>query len=184
MTPPDYAIHMLVPLALMLGLAVWRDVRRHRIDNWITFPGVLLALGLQLWLAGMAGAAHALGGLLIGLSVLLPFHVFGGMAAGDVKLMAAAGAFLGPMDTLFAAAAALLAGCLLALGVLIARGTLRDGLGHVGRQLVLGTMTHVWVPAAPGTAAAQRFPYAAAIACGCFATVAWRLLTSAQGLAS
>lgn len=163
-------------LAVMLGLALWRDVTRHRIDNWITFPGAAIALGLHLWLAGGAGLAFALGGLLIGLSALLPFQVFGGMAAGDVKLMAAAGAFLGPLDTLIAVAATLLAGSLLALGVLIATGGVREGLGHIGRQLAAWGVTRVWVPAPPGTAAAQRFPYALAISIGSLTVVAWRVL--------
>jgi prepilin peptidase CpaA len=181
--PPD---RLLLPglLALLLGLAVWRDVSRHRIDNWITFPGALVALVLHGLYGGAAGLGFALGGLGLGLVALLPFHLYGGMAAGDVKLMAAAGAFLGPVDALLGAASSLLAGTLLALVVLGVNGGLREGLGHIGRQLVACGMTRVWVSAAPGTAAAHRFPYAAAIACGCLSVAAWRLLAAATGMTS
>jgi prepilin peptidase CpaA len=117
----------------------------------------------------------------MGLVALLPFHAYGGMAAGDVKLMAAAGAFLGPLDALLAVATTLAAGSALALAVLAARGGLREGIGHIGRQLAAGSLTGLWVPAAPGTAAAQRFPYAAAIAFGSLAIAAWRWLHMTPG---
>jgi prepilin peptidase CpaA len=181
MTMPDAATAIAMPLAIMLMAAVWRDVRCHRIDNWITFSGALAALVLHATLAGGSGLLYALGGLGVGLVALLPFHAYGGMAAGDVKLMAAAGAFLGPLDALLAVATTLAAGSALALGVLAARGGLREGLGHIGRQLAAGSLTGVWVPAAPGTAAAQRFPYAAAIAFGALAIAAWRWLHMTPG---
>ncbi len=181
MTMPDPASVASVPLAIMLLAAVWRDVRCHRIDNWITFPGALTALVLHASCTGGNGLLHALGGLGVGLLALLPFHAYGGMAAGDVKLMAAAGAFLGPLDALLAAATTLAVGSVMALGVLAMRGGLRQGLGHIGRQLAAGSLTGVWVPAAPGTAAAQRFPYAAAIAFGSLAVAAWRWLHMTPG---
>jgi prepilin peptidase CpaA len=169
-------------LAVMLGLAVWRDVTCHRVDNWITLPGAVLALGVHFSYGGLAGLGFALGGLAVGLLALLPFHAIGGMAAGDVKLMAATGAFLGPLDALLGTAFSLLAGSLLALGVLATLGGLRQGLGHIGRQLVACGMTRVWISAAPGTAAAHRFPYALAIACGGLAVAGWRWLGPATGL--
>lgn len=165
---------LLIALAVMLAAALWRDLAHRRIDNWITFTGAACAIGLHLTLAGAEGAGFALGGLAVGLIVLLPFYISGGMAAGDVKLMAAAGAFLGPVDCLWAAGFSLMTGAVLAVGVLAIGGGLREGLTHVSRQIFAYSMTQVWAPAAAGTAASHRFPYALAITCGCLMVTLWR----------
>jgi prepilin peptidase CpaA len=183
MYPPDDTALGVMLLIAMLGVAVWRDIGCHRIDNWITFPAAFIALCLHQYVGGLDGLVFALGGLLIGLVCFLPLHIAGGMAAGDVKLMAAAGAFLGPMNTLVAVALSLVAGSVVGIMVLAGRGGLRDGLSHVGRQLVAASMTRVWMDARPGSAAAQRFPYAIAIAIGCLATLAWQSLFVLPGMA-
>jgi prepilin peptidase CpaA len=172
----DGMMVLATPLTLMLGLAAWRDISRHRIDNWITFTGAALALGIHFLQGGLAGLGVALAGLAVGLAALLPFYAWGGMAAGDIKLMAAAGAFLGPVGALLAAAFSLMTGSLMALGVLAQRRGLRQGLAHIGRQLAACGMTGVWITAPPDTPAAQRFPYAIAIACGCLAAAGWNWL--------
>lgn len=182
MYPPEDRLLVLMPMLAMLCLAVWRDVQRNRIDNWITFPAVLIAACAHLYINGASGFLYALGGLAVGLALLMPFHVAGGMAAGDVKLMGAVGAFLGPMDSLVAAGASLVAGSLFGVITLATRGGLRTGLDHIGRQLVSASMTRIWVNAAPGSAAAHRFPYAIAIATGCLATLALQHFNALPGM--
>ncbi len=181
MTSHDAAVMVPILLVAMLGLALWRDLSAHRIDNWLTFSGAVLATMLHLFLSGSSGVLYALGGLAVGFLLLLPLYAYGGMAAGDVKLMAAAGAFLGPTDAALSVAASLLAGSVLAVCVLSLRGGTREGLGHIGQQLIGFSMTRVWVKAAPGSAASHRFPYALAIGCGCLAVMAWRLLYTSPG---
>ncbi len=165
---------LMAALAAMLMLAVIRDMAHNRIDNAITFPGAVLAIGLHLSLSGWIGVGYALSGLLVGLLVLLPFHLAGGMAAGDVKLMAAAGAYLGPLDAFWAGCWSLIAGGVMGLAVLTAKGGVRGGLFASVRQFFTYAMTRVWVPPPADSAAAHRFPYAAAIAGGGLAVVAWR----------
>lgn len=153
-------------VTVSLAAAVWRDATKHRIDNWITFPGAMLAVGLQIYFSGPGGAVDALVGLVVGLAVLMPFYVLHGMAAGDVKLMAAIGACLGPSLAFWAAAYALIAGAVLAAGVLAIRGELGRGVTHMSRQAWAYAWTRVWVPGESTTVLAQRFPYATAIAAG------------------
>ena len=92
-----------VLLAIGLGVAaVVLDLGRRRVPNWLTAAGLAGGLGCAAW-----GGWHALGtaaaGTLVGFLVLLPFFLCGAMGGGDVKLMAAYGALLGPSGILLAA---------------------------------------------------------------------------------
>ncbi len=162
---------LLVLLASMLAVSLWRDARHHRIDNWITFTGAFLGIAVQGGLAGASGAMQAAAGGGVGLLVLLPFYMRGGMAAGDVKLMAAAGTCLGPLAAFWAGAYTLVTGAFLALLFVGVRGGLGQTVGHMRRQFRGYALTRVWVPAASHSVLSQRFPYAAAIAGGCLLLV-------------
>lgn len=94
----------------VLATAVTYDIRFSRIPNWLTFPVMATAIVYHTFTTGVLGFALSVGGLVIGFSVFLVFYVKGGMGAGDVKLMAAMGALLGPRDILFAAAFTAIAG--------------------------------------------------------------------------
>jgi prepilin peptidase CpaA len=111
-------------LLSLLAAAVWSDLRENRIPNWVS--GGILLLGLALYVAqdGAAGIVSALSGAGIGLVLFLPLYARGAMGAGDVKLMAAAGAWLGPLGALFGCAASLVAGLLFAVVALLSRSAL------------------------------------------------------------
>ena len=92
----------------------WLGHRLRRVPNWLTAAG--LAAGLACALpGGWRGLALATAGAALGFALLLPFHWCGAMGGGDVKLMAAFGAFLGPAGILLAAFFAAIAGGLLPL---------------------------------------------------------------------
>jgi prepilin peptidase CpaA len=105
--------------------------------------------------------------------VFLPFYLLGGMGAGDVKMMAAAGAFLTPLTSLLAAAFSLVAGSLLGLALLFTRGGAMPALRRYGSTVACLARTGRVLHAKPAAdeVATQRFPYAVAIAAGVLAAV-------------
>jgi prepilin peptidase CpaA len=151
-------------LALSLGLAaaVVTDVRSRRIPNWLT--GAIAGGGFGLAFGGGGVTPlDALLGLLAGLALMLPGHMIGATGAGDVKLMAAIGVFLGPGLVFRAFLYSALAGGVMALAIASRRGLLTE--------TVLGTTGLVTSPSAtrdtivtPGRG--NRFPYGPAIAAG------------------
>lgn len=70
---------------------------------------------MWIWESGMAGGGSALLGMLVGAGVFLPIYLVRGMGAGDVKLMAAAGTFLGPVHAFLAALTVAMVGGAIAL---------------------------------------------------------------------
>lgn len=171
-----YHISTLLLLGLLVAAAVI-DLRCHRIPNLISLGGSIICLGLYIGLLGFGheGLLTGLAGMGVGLLIFLPFYAMGGMGAGDVKLMAMAGTFLGPLHALLAAGLALGAGSLMGLGILL----MRRGVAQMARRhlstLQCLTVTGKWsyVPPGEDQAAAIRFPYAAAIAVGTLITLWW-----------
>ena len=91
-------------------LAAGTDVATRRIPNVLTFGAAALALLYYAFTSGLSGLGWATAGWLVGAAVFFPFFALGGMGAGDVKLVAALGAWLGPMGAVKVAIAAAIAG--------------------------------------------------------------------------
>src|SRR5262249_6952689 len=108
-------------VALALGLtAVVEDLRRRTLPNWLTATGAAAGMALAAP-RGWGGLWPAIAGAAIGFLILLPLFLMRGMGGGDIKLMAAFGALLGPWAVLIAAMLAAAFGALLAAGILLAR---------------------------------------------------------------
>ena len=153
----------------VVALAVREDLLRHRIANSLNLAGLMLGLGLAALAAGVSGVMYSVGGVAVGCAVFVPFYLLRGMGAGDVKLMGATGAFLGPGSALLAAALALIAGCVLGVAIVFWR--------LIEPRLRLETSPSGEAPAAWKAAATisvvrkERFPYAVAIAVGVVTTL-------------
>lgn len=171
-------------LSALLALAVWYDIRSRRIPNRLVYSGALAALLLQTALPagaglfatpfGGIGLLLALAGLATGLLILLPMYMLGAMGAGDVKLMAMVGAFLGPQATLGAALQSLLAGGLLALVVALWNGALINVLQniyHVLRHSLFRVLAGEGVRVDAPPTSTGKLAYAIAIACGTLSSV-------------
>ena len=107
-----------VLLAIVLLLAVYLDIRRSRIPNWLTFTAMGSGLLTHIWSEGVQGAIFSLSGLGIGLVLYLTFYFLGEMGAGDVKLMGAVGAMVGPYGAFISGIVALIVGGIYALGAM------------------------------------------------------------------
>jgi prepilin peptidase CpaA len=140
------------------------DIRTRRIPNQLTAAMAVIGLGLAgTGLSGITVPA-ALIGLALGLAVMLPGHLLGATGAGDVKLMAAAGALLGPALVLSAFIFAALAGGVLAVAVAVQRRRLAATFAGTGRLVAAGGAARESIRTAD---ASRRFAYGPAIAFGC-----------------
>ncbi len=102
--------YLMAPLLALLTVAVITDTHDRLIPNLLVVIGLVIGIAGHTWLSGVAGFVTATIGACVGLLCLLPFYISGGMGAGDVKLMAVCGAFLGPVHVVVAAVATLLVG--------------------------------------------------------------------------
>jgi len=165
-----------VALVVILVTATVTDIVGHRIPNWLSLGGAVLGLVLSSVFFGPAGALTACVGWAVGLGLLLPFYMAGGMAAGDVKLMATVGAFVGWKLVLAAAACTLIFGGVLAVLKIALHAQARATLTRYGQmfKVFFTTMQLVYEKPPAGEAAAQRFPYALAIAVGTGVGIWWQ----------
>jgi prepilin peptidase CpaA len=139
------------------------DLRTRRVPNWLTFGTAALGVTMATAQAGGIGVAGALGGLLVGLVLMLPGHVFGKTGAGDVKLLAALGTLLGPRSIAMAFLYTAIAGGVLAVLVATKRRRLRETLEGTATLVVSGGGNAAEIEK-PSTD--NRFAYAPAIAIG------------------
>lgn len=109
----------------LLVAAASTDLQCRRIPNVLVAVGLVGALFTQCWLLGIpAGAAAWLAGALAGCGLFLPLYLMRGMAAGDVKLLAMVGAWIGPQLVFYTALATCLIGGVWVLAVAARRGQL------------------------------------------------------------
>jgi prepilin peptidase CpaA len=109
----------------------------------------------------------------VGCAVFLPWFLLGGMGAGDVKLLAALGAWLGPEGALWAGLYAGLAGGPLALIVSAARGYLKQSFVNLWCLLTFWRISGVqpMTGLTLRTSESPRLPYAVPIAVGAVVTL-------------
>lgn len=158
----------LAAMLAMLAIAAWTDLRQRRISNRLVLAGLGVALALSMAPGGI-GLRSALFGMAAGLLLLLPLHLLRVMGAGDVKLMAAVGAFTGFPAALTAVLITVLAGGVLSLAAALYRGQLREVLRNVrtGLFLSVADVAGRSLPRANSLPAIDaRIPYALAIAFG------------------
>lgn len=104
-----------IGLICLLSAASWFDLRSRRIPNQLIVLGILIGV-LQNALAVTPGRfSFGFYGFLLGFGLMLVPYVFGWLGAGDVKLFAVVGLFLGPDNTLNAAIYTAMCGGVLAL---------------------------------------------------------------------
>ena len=90
-----FSLKSSIVLALSTLIA-WGDLLHYRISNRAVLLTLMMGLAWNASNALWIGAAMGLLGVLVGFVLLVPFYAMGGVTAGDVKWLAALGAWYGP----------------------------------------------------------------------------------------
>lgn len=163
-------------LLLLLSMAAYQDIRSYRIGNVLVVSGALLGVLLNAFLPTGIGLYQSLVGWGVGLLLLLPLYLLRAMGAGDVKLMAMVGAFLGPQAIMVTLLYVLLTGGILSICVAMYRGVLKK-LFYSTQVIIVEFMTNLFTPkskrlpnalsfAGITQDATAKMPYGVAIAVG------------------
>ena len=107
------------------------DVRQHRIPNWLTLGAAAAGVIFHTAVGGGSGFAGAIFGWTTGAALFfLPFAL-GGLGAGDVKLIAALGAWFVWPDALWLGLFTGIVGGVIAVVVALARGYLGRAIANI-----------------------------------------------------
>ena len=169
-------------LIALLVIAAVIDYRSYRIPNWLTLGGVLFALIYRTLQDRTiaSGLIDSFGGMLIGFGLMLPLYLFKAMGAGDVKLMAMVGAFLGINATPYAVLYTFIVGGIAALGFAITKRALVrmvDNVRVVLQNMLVSASLGIKPDGSVGAGrSVGRLPYGVSIAIGTIGFVLARQL--------
>jgi len=156
------------PTLIVLAVATFTDLRSRRIPNWLVVPFLVIGISVSTWLHGWHGLGQSFEGLGLGLLIYGFLFWMGGMGAGDVKLCAAIGAWIGPAQLLLALVLTAMAGGIMVLCWITYRKVLKRLLLGAG-DLIFGRNPD-GIGRDPETSIAdmlkRKMPYAPAIAIG------------------
>lgn len=152
-------------LAFTFG-AAGCDVLSRRIPNALVITGIAVALAYHALTPYGWGVAYALKGMALGAAVFLPFYLLRAMGAGDVKLVAMVGGYLGAWSMATAAVLILMAGGVLALVMGGAAGVLRQVPQNLGRMMTAALCAGQSSASISASRTLLKLPYGVAIAAG------------------
>ena len=174
-------------LAALLLAVTFTDLRSRRIPNALVLAGLAAGvachvLTLAIGSAPLAGSEwwSPLAGLATGFALMMPLYLLRATGAGDVKLMAMVGAFIGAPMMIAAALYTLVAGGLLSLVFMLGRGIAAETIANVRflfADWAQRARTGQGMRLAPLATTAARLPYAVAIALGTGAALRWPLVS-------
>ncbi|HEY0563817.1 MAG TPA: prepilin peptidase [Methylophilus sp.] len=159
---------LLLGLLITLGCAVVTDITARKIPNLLIVFGLVASLVCQLVLPDGIGFREWLLAVLLGLLCFLPLYLLRAMAAGDVKLMAVVGGFVGYPLVISAALYSFVAGGVMALVMVLLSGKAK------ALQQNLTLMLFFWAAKPTNTSSVTdapiisvgKMPYAVAISLG------------------
>ncbi len=127
-----------------------------KVPNWLTFPFILSGWVYGSITDGWLGFGYSLLGTFVGMMLLLVLRNMGGMGAGDVKLLAGVGAWLGTVVTLYAFAATTIVGAIMAIAMIAWSG---NWFKHYAMAMqILHEWTTIRAPGRLAAIARQRKP--------------------------
>ncbi|MDC3413853.1 A24 family peptidase [Terrihalobacillus insolitus] len=158
-------------IALILSISVITDLRNRKILNIVTLPAIFVAIIYHFFTTGMEGFLFSGQGFLVGLGLLFIPFLLGGIGAGDVKLLAAIGAWSGTIFVLYTGIYAGIMGGLIAMFILIKRKQLRFTITNMLTTAVSLKGTKGSLHMKEETNQVLSIPYAIPIAIGAMLTI-------------
>jgi prepilin peptidase CpaA len=165
----------LVTVTLVVAAVI--DGKQLKVPNWLTFPMILAGWVFNTAFFGWEGLGLSLLGTVVGLGLLLPLYAIGGMGAGDVKLLAGVGAWVGGTVTFYAFCLSAIVGGVIAVAMVLCR---RSWTKHKNNFLmIVNEIATVGSPTELATIAAERkssmllLPYGIPIAIGTILYFFW-----------
>ena len=137
-----------VLLVAFLVTVMVTDMRWHRIPNVVTYPTIVLGLGLSAF-SGLgsvfgSGFLDHLAAVVLGFALLYPFYAAGGLKAGDVKLLMSVGALRGTQFLLVGTFYGAMIGGIIALVVIVMRRLARPAPGE--EPNTMRKVLKSWIP--------------------------------------
>ena len=183
----ERALFYLPLLALLLWASI-EDWRRRRVPNWLTFSLVLAGLALSFSHLGLVSAADSGIGCVVGLAIGMALMSVNGMKAGDAKLLAGVGAWVGWLPVLLVFAGAAIVGLLITVFQALRLGRVRRLVGDsllMSVNLMQGTRSQATPELAagenPGAPGVKTLPFALSVLVATVAFVALLAVRSASG---
>jgi prepilin peptidase CpaA len=162
-----------IAVAVLVLAATYYDLRSRRIPNTLTLGAAAVALAMHAAVGGWSGLLLAASGWAVGAALFFPLFALGGMGAGDVKLLAAIGAWLGPAGAIWTGLYGAVAGGVMALIVALSRGYASTAMKNLGNLLRVWSIAGVQ-PVERLTlqnTASPKLPYALPLAAGALVTM-------------
>lgn len=174
----------LVTVTLVVAAVI--DGWALKVPNWITFPMIASGWVYCTVVDGWSGLGMSLLGTVVGLALLMPAYAIGGMGAGDVKLLAGVGAWVGVTTTFYAFCLSAVIGGVIAVGMVLCAGKWHK---HKGQFFyILNEFIAVRDPSKLAEIAAERkskmmlLPYGIPIAIGTIAYFAISGMLTGRGV--
>lgn len=164
-----------VTFALIVAAVI--DGFELKVPNWLTFPMIISGWVYSVVAFGWEGIGWSLVGTLLGLALLLPAYLIGGMGAGDVKLLAGVGAWMHAMHVFYAFCLTAVFGAVIAIGMVLAKKAWKKHSTQF--WMILGEIMTIRNPDTLAKIAAERkssmllLPYGIPIAIGSIVYFAW-----------
>jgi prepilin peptidase CpaA len=131
--PAPLPLNLQLILILLVLAAAFTDIRSRRIPNILVLMGLIAGFAANmLWLGPSQGLLRSAGGLGLAMLIYFPLYLLRGMAAGDVKLMAAIGSITGAQFWLWILVGTGVFGLLAGITLALAKGRFRSTLWNMG----------------------------------------------------
>ncbi len=162
-------------LGILILVAAGYDIRYRRIPNWLVLAGIVTGFAWNTFSSGLSGLGHAAAGLGLGFALYFPLYLLRARGAGDVKLLAAVGAIVGPGNCFWVFLLTAVLGGIIAMLMLLVRGRVRHTFFNM--SFIMSDLLKLRAPYKSSdeldvtTSKGMRLPHGAMMAVGVLAFV-------------